>query len=153
MEETLLTESWVGNEKTSWPVEELTAIWFVVPVAMTLPERLLRVVTPPEVEVEYLLPWASKSVPIVPLGVRNSVVEARPRKFRALVPTWSFVELLIWKTRKSPLYEEVTFRPMNVPEALGRFCVLEPRAKRDVEVDCGGRPESESAVPERVDWM
>ena len=86
-------------------------------------------------------------------GVLNSVEETRPRKLRALVPTWSFVELLIWKTRKSPLNEEVTFRPMKVPEALGKLWVLDPRAKRDVEVDCGGRPKSERAVPERVDWM
>ena len=59
MEETLLTESWVGNEKTSWPVEELTAIWFVVPVAMTLPERLLREETSAGVEVRYFVPALS----------------------------------------------------------------------------------------------
>ena len=79
--------------------------------------------------------------------------ETRPMKLRALVPTSNFVELFTWKTRKSPLNEEVTFRPMKVPEALGRFCVLDPRAKRDVEVDWEGRPKSERAVPERVDWM
>jgi len=49
-----------GMENTNCPVEVDTVIWFVVPVAMTAPVRLLSEETPPaEVDVTYLFPPAS----------------------------------------------------------------------------------------------
>ena len=56
VEETVATEIKLGREKTSWPVEELTAIWFVVPVAIRAPVRLLREETFAAVEVRYFAP-------------------------------------------------------------------------------------------------
>ena len=103
-------------------------------------------------------------MPIVPLGVRNSVEEATPpfdtvKKLRVpttlksdpakfvLVPmvreelvTNSLVDELIWRFIRSPLYVLLMLTPRTVPEALPPMMVPpapSPKNARVPVVDCG----------------
>jgi hypothetical protein len=84
--------------------------------------------------VEYLLPWASKRVPIVPDGVRSSVVDATPP-----AETENLVADDTWRSIRDPMKDELVFTPIKVPEGFP-LKVDDPSMRSAVEVVCVGEP-------------
>ena len=81
----------VAKERLALEVTLVVVLKKARPVSVKVPVRV-----PAAVEVEYLFPPASKSAKMVPLGVRNSEVEATPNQLIE-----NLVALAVCKCRKS----------------------------------------------------